>query len=337
MNGEVLCFGEILLRYSPRSSGQWINDSTMPVYVGGAELNVAMALAGWGIPVRYFSAFPDNYLSRDIINHLKHKGINVSSITISGQRIGTYYLEQGAGLRDRGVIYDRAGSSFSMLQEKDIDWDKLFEGVSWFHFSAISPALGPEAASLCKRAVEEASSRNIFISVDLNYREKLWNWGVSPTEIIPGLVGHCSFIMGNPWAVEKMLGIPNPLKDGCSYGEYQIAAENISTSVMQKFPRCNRVAFTFRVDNTTGLNYSGTLMVDDQFVSSMVFYGENIIDRVGSGDCFMAGLIYSDLRKFRPDEMINFAAAAAFDKLFIPGDSTTSTVEKIRKIYTNAI
>lgn len=337
MNGEVLCFGEILLRYSPGSVGHWINNSTMPVYVGGAELNVAMALAGWGIPVRYFSAFPDNYLSKDIISYLEQKGIDIKGISISGQRIGTYYLEQGSGLRDRGVIYDRGGSSFSMLRENEIDWDKLFEGISWFHFSAISPALGPGTASLCKRAVQEASSRNIFISIDLNYREKLWNWGVSPTDIIPGLVEHCSFIMGNPWAVEKMLGIHNPLNDGCSFKEYQIAAENISNAVMRKFTGCSRVAFTFRVDKAAGLNYSGTLMVDDQFVSSREFYGENIIDRVGSGDCFMAGLIYSELQEFQPVEMINFASAAAFDKLFIRGDSTTSTVEKIRKIYTNAI
>lgn len=335
MNGSVLCFGEVLLRYSPVNSGRWIREATMPVYVGGAELNVAMALAGWGIPVRYFSAFPDNYLSKDIISHLDQKGIDTSRVSISGKRIGTYYLEQGSGLQDRGVIYDRAGSSFSMLNANDIDWEELFKGVNWFHFSAISPALGPASAALCGEAVKEAAKRGIGISIDLNYREKLWNWGVAPIEIIPRLVQYCSVVMGNPWAVEKMLNIPNRLKDGCNVEEFREVSEQISREILKRFSLCKKVAFTFRIDNEPGLNYSGTLLSDDKFVYSPVFYGENIIDRVGSGDCFMAGILYSELSGMEPEEMINFASAAAFDKLFIRGDSTISSVEHIRKSYFN--
>src|SRR5262245_57055108 len=149
----VFCFGELLLRMSPSLERRWIKESVMPVYVGGAELNVASALANWNVHTKYCSALPDNYLSAEIIEEIKEKGIDVSAIRLYGNRIGTYYLPQGADLKNAGVIYDRAYSSFADLTPGMIDWEKELEGCTWFHFSAISPALNNNVAAVCREAL----------------------------------------------------------------------------------------------------------------------------------------------------------------------------------------
>ena len=197
---KVLCFGELLLRLSPELNGEWIYKSTMPVFIGGAELNVATALSKWDIPSAYFTALPDNYLAKEIAEFISSKNIDADKIIYTGDRIGTYYLPQGADMKNAGVIYDRAYSSFSELQASEVDWDKVFEDVSWFHFSAISPALTQDTADLCMEAAIQASRRNIKVSFDLNHRAKLWKYGKEPVEIIPALMQLCDLIMGNIWA-----------------------------------------------------------------------------------------------------------------------------------------
>ena len=213
--GFVFCFGEILLRMSPVLNRQWIQQASIPVYVGGAELNVASALAKWNVPVRYCSAMPDHYLSHEMMEELQTKNIDVSAVHLSGNRIGVYYLPQGADLKNAGVIYDRAYSSFAELKPGMINWDKALEGCTWFHFSAISPALNENAAAVCKEALQAASAKGLTVSVDLNYRAKLWQYGKKPAEIMPGLVEYCHIIMGNLWSVESLLGIQSPIERQC--------------------------------------------------------------------------------------------------------------------------
>ena len=191
----IFCFGELLLRLSPRLNGEWIEQNTMPVFIGGAELNVATALAKWKIPVAYGTCLPDNYLSEEIINAVAKKGIDVSKIILNGNRIGTYYLPQGADLKAAGVIYDRAHSSFWELKPGQVNWDEVLEGVSWFHFSAISPALNASVAAVCLEGAEAASKKGITVSIDLNYRAKLWQWGKQPNEIMPKLVRLCDCLL----------------------------------------------------------------------------------------------------------------------------------------------
>ncbi|HWJ24990.1 MAG TPA: PfkB family carbohydrate kinase [Flavisolibacter sp.] len=174
---KVFCFGELLLRMSPELGGAWIRNAHMPVFVGGAELNAATALARWNVPVAYGTALPENALAEEICRSLEGKGIDTSRIIFSGKRIGCYYLPQGADLKNAGVIYDREYSSFSQLKPGQIDWDRLLKDVEWFHFSAISPALNADVAVICKEALQAASEKGITISVDLNYRAKLWQYG----------------------------------------------------------------------------------------------------------------------------------------------------------------
>jgi len=302
----------------------------MPVYVGGAELNVATALAKWEIPVTYCTALPGNYLSEEITEMLRNKNIGIEHILYRGKRIGSYFLPQGADLKNAGVIYDRSESSFSQLQPGDINWEYVFRDISWFHFSAISPALNEKIAEVCKEALIEAEKRNIFISVDLNYRSKLWQYGKQPATVMPELVEHAQLIMGNIWAAENMLDIklPAPL----SRTKEVLTEQSLKTSlaIKSRFPTCTQVANTFRFDVDEGLLYYATLYKDNQLCVSSERSTPFIIDKVGSGDCFMAGLIYGNQHNYPSQELIDFAAAAAFNKLFINGDSSTASVEEIK-------
>ena len=332
---KVLCFGELLLRLSPRLNKDWIQQASMPVYVGGAELNVATALAKWDVPVKYVTALPNHYLSKEITETLKDKNIDVENIVVSqeGGRIGTYYLPQGADLKNAGVIYDREHSSFSQIQPGQLDWEKILEDVSWFHFSAINPAINENIAAVCKEALEVASSKNITISIDLNYRAKLWQWAKQPEKVMPELVSYCNIIMGNIWAAEKMLGIKiNPILKR-EKNELLEESQKTSKVIMQQFQNCRQVANTFRFDEGEVLQYYATLFNGKQFLISKEHQTSITVDKVGSGDTFMAGLIYGNHNKLPAQEIIDFAAAAAFNKLFIKGDATTSTIEEISKGY----
>jgi 2-dehydro-3-deoxygluconokinase len=292
---------------------------------------VATALSLWGLPSRYFTALPDNSMSTRLITSLQQKGIDTSTIIHSGDRIGLYYLTQGQDLKHNALIYDRAHSSFSAIQTGTIDWDKVLDGVSWFHFSAICPAISQNVADVCKEALEAASKRNITISVDMNYRAKLWQYGKSPIEVMPGLVKNCHVIMGNVWAVEKMLGIP-VIPDIHESGQKSIyLRESLKTSeaIMKSYPGCVAVANTFRFDATNDITYYTSLFTKGQFYTSNQYDTSRVTDKVGSGDCFMAGLIYGFYNNLDPQQTLEFATAAAFEKLFINGDSTTKTVAEI--------
>ena len=326
---KILCFGELLLRFSPQLKGEWIHQSEMPVYIGGAELNVASALALWDIPVSYLTGLPGNYLSEEIVTSLRFKGINTDHIVYKGDRIGGYYLPQGADLKNAGVIYDRSNSAFSHLLPGEIDWEIVMKDVTWFHFSAINPALNENIVSVCKEAVAEAEKRNIFISIDLNFRSKLWQYGKQPLEVMPSLVEHADLIMGNIWAAENMIGIKLPAV--LSRTKEILIEQSLRTSeeIIKRYPKCSQVANTFRFDLEQGLTYYATLYREGRLLVSSERSTTFIIDRVGSGDCFMAGLIYGNSHQYSSQELIDFAAAAAFNKLFIKGDSTTSSVEEI--------
>jgi 2-dehydro-3-deoxygluconokinase len=331
--GKILSFGELLLRICPDAGGEWLNHNQLPFYIGGAELNVASALALWGLPVKYFTALPDNALSTQIASYLQNKGIDTSCIYYGGNRIGLYYLTEGQDLKNNALIYDRVNSSFAELKTGVIDWDKVLEGVSWFHFSAICPAIGQSVADVCKEVLEAASKKNITISVDLNYRSKLWQYGKSPLQVMPGLVKYCDLVMGNVWAAETMLGI-NVIPGIHESGQKSIylkEALKTSQSVMAQFSRCKAMANTFRFDATNDIKYYTTLYTDNQLYKSGEYETGQVADKAGSGDCFMAGLIYGFYHKFEINEILEFATAAAFEKLFIKGDATTKTVAQIKK------
>jgi 2-dehydro-3-deoxygluconokinase len=331
----VFCFGELLLRLSPILNGEWIQQSNMPVFIGGAELNVAQALTRWGVPVSYGTALPDNYLSKEISTYVHGLGIDTAAIQYMGSRIGTYYLPQGADLKNAGVIYDRAYSSFYELKPGQLDWKELLKGKTWFHFSAISPALNENVALVCKEGLQMATKMGLYISVDLNYRAKLWQWGKQPVEVMPELVQYCDLVMGNIWAAERMLGITLPTDLEDDKDVYLTQAEKSSIAICSQFPKVKQVANTFRFDKEEGLHYYATLFKHNHLYISKEHQTQTVIDKVGSGDCFMAALIYGNYHRLSNQEIIEFAAAAAFNKLFVKGDATTSSVEQIKNGHLN--
>lgn len=332
---KVLCFGEVLLRMSPFANGGWIQQQQIPAFIGGAEANVATALAIWGTPAAYCTAMPDNYLGHDIDRYLQDKGIDTKPVHWSGSRIGIYYLQQGADLKHAGVVYDRACSSFSALRPGMIDWDQVLADVSWFHFSAISPALNEHLPAVCKEALEAASAKGITISVDLNYRAKLWQYGKRPDEVMPALVQYCDLVMGNIWAANMLLGIPTlkNLTDANTRQSYLEHAIQTSAEIMDQYPKCKAVANTFRFEKgAQGIDYYAALFADNQLYASPHFTTDTVTDKIGSGDCFMAGLIHGMYHDEAPQQIISYAAAAAFGKLNETGDATSQTTAQVQAI-----
>jgi len=329
MQGKVLSFGELLLRICPDAEGSFLKKNNLPFYVGGAEANVATALAIWNIPSSYFTALPDNLLSEQLVGYLQEYTIDTSPIHYHGDRIGIYYLHKGKDLKNAGVIYDRANSAFALLKTDSIDWDKVFEGVTWMHFSAICPAINQSLADVCEEALKVAAKKSITVSIDLNYRSKLWKYGKEPIEVVPRLAAYCDIIMGNVWAAERMLGIPvdADLVQKDEKESYLDQARKTSEHMMRQFPKCKAVANTYK----QGVKYYSTLFTEQQLSVSTEYSSEKIIDKVGSGDCFMAGLIYGYYNDMPPQDILEFATAAAFQKLFIERDATNMTVNDIRK------
>ncbi len=327
---KVLCFGELLLRFSPHAAGLDFNDSSMPVFIGGAELNVAHALAKWGIPTAYCTAMPQNFMSDYVLEYLQKKNIDPAPIHFSGERLGIYYLVQGADVKNQGVIFDRAHSSFAALQPGMINWKTVLKDVQWFHFSAIAASLTKNAADVCLEALRIASEMNISISVDLNYREKLWRYGYEPSAIMPQLVQFCDVIMGNMWSVEKLLAIASPIvsSEGKTIEELGAASNESIAALRMQFPKAKTIAYTLRL----GEYYSAIWNNGEESFYSKKHAISNAVDRVGSGDCFMGGVIYAILNNLDGQDAISFCAAAAVNKLFEKGDVTNKTIEEVRQL-----
>jgi 2-dehydro-3-deoxygluconokinase len=337
---KVLCFGELLMRFPLASKGGWTNGEAMQVFIGGAELNVATALAKWQQPVKYFTALPNNFIAKDILQYLQAKNIDSSAIQFSGDRIGVYYLNQGQDIKSASTVFDRKNSSFATLPTNVVDWAAVFKDIDWFHFSAIAAAVSEQAAALCLEALQAASKKNITISVDLNYRALLWKYGKKPIEVMPNLVKYCNVIMGNIWAANTMLGTDINTFTDLNFDDagFKLAAKQTAATLLKSYPRCKVVANTFRFDNnSSGVNYYATIdNAENQFVSS-IYSTETVVDKVGSGDCFMAGLIYGLKKNLPLNKTVNLAAAAAFGKLQERGDATDNSIETVEFIMQQAI
>ncbi|MEO7801317.1 MAG: sugar kinase [Ginsengibacter sp.] len=325
---KVICFGELLLRFSPALNGSWLTENSMPIFTGGAELNVATALGHWNVPVKYVTALPKNYLSEQLLEYLRNSNIDTSSIIFSGNRIGTYYLPQGEELKHAGVIYDRAYSSFSELRTGLINWDDVLEGCRWLHLSAISPSLNKQVGDVCLEAVQAAASKNIIISFDLNYRQKLWDNNPHSAESLHNILQHCNVIMGNIWSMEKMLGI-NTSSILHNKNDYVTQAHSSAEQLIKLYPSCTMVANTFRLNYELNLNYYATLFAEGQQFVSPEYFTDHPVNKTGSGDAFMAGLIYSKLNDQSSQQIINFAAAAAFKKMFYSADALSASVDEV--------
>lgn len=322
---KVLSFGELLLRFEALPITDEITESRRlyATFPGGAEANVSFALASLGIPVSFFTVIPDNLLAKNALGIMKKNGVDVSKILIKDGRIGSYFLLGANGLTTGNVIYDRKFSSFCDVNAEEIDWDSIFTDCTWLHWTAITPALSQKWILLIKRCLQEARQRNIFISVDLNYRSRLWDFGTDPIDVMPQLVSFCDVIMGNIWASHTMLGTPidENLHRFTSKSEYFEFAKKTSTEIFARFPNCKHIANTFRfMDNPNHNLLFGTYHNLEGDWVSQSFETNDLKDRIGSGDAFMSGLIYGLCKNLAPQEIIDYATITGYKKLFIKGD-----------------
>lgn len=319
----ILCFGEILLRLQPS-----LKTNTADFFIGGAEANVAASLATWHIPVQYVSAMPCHSLALQVQDFLTEKNIDCSKMLwVPQHRIGCYYVQQGSDMKSNTVIYDRAHSAFANLQPNTIDWNEILNGVHWLHWSAITPAISANHYQIMLEILQAAAAKNIYISVDLNYRSKLWQYTTQPFQYMQPLVKYCHVIMGNIWAVENLLNITATIQssEGQSKNELIHAANLSIAEISKQYPLASKIAFTFRL--TT--QYFGLLYQEGCSNVSDSIPLQNITDQVGTGDSFMAGLLYGIERKMNAEQTINFATAAAVSKFAIAGDFNSTPLSHI--------
>lgn len=320
---KVLCFGELLYRIQGNNELFLYDETVVQLFSGGAEANVAVLLGQLGIDVQYFSVGPDNILVNNILDKLREYKVDVSKFKLAGDRLGSYILLGANGLSSGDVIYDRKYSSFSQLNVDSINWDDVFSGVDWFHWTALTPALSECHADLCHLALQEAKKRNLVISVDLNYRSKLWQYGKDPIDIMPKLISYCDVIMGNIWASNKFLGtyLDDSWSDDRSQVDYPSAANSVAKEIFNTYKQCNHLAFTFRfMDNPKhNLFYATYHSPENNYVSEIKETSE-LIDRIGSGDAFMGGFIAGIIQGYSPQDLISFATDMGYKKLFVKGD-----------------
>ncbi|MBB6480715.1 sugar kinase [Spirochaeta isovalerica] len=317
---KIVTLGEIMLRLKSPGNERFFQSPLLEATFGGGESNVASALALLGKEASFVTALPDNPLGRSARDTVRARGVDTSQIVFQGERLGVYYLETGANQRPSNVVYDRAGSSIAEAGPEDFDWDGVFAGASWFHITGITPALSESSAALSMRAVEEAKKRGLTVSCDLNYRKKLWKYGKRAPEVMNELVKFVDVAIANEEDCQKSLGIESDAdvsKADLGLDRY----EDISKKVLDKFPEMKMIAITMRESHSADHNsWSAVLNDRKDFVVSQKYEIKNIIDRVGGGDSFAAGLIYGLTSYEYHEEALRFAVATSCLKHSIPGD-----------------
>lgn len=327
MKQKVVAFGEVMLRLAPPGYSRFAQAGQFVATIGGAEANVAVALANWGIGSEFVTVLPRNDLAKIITSGLSAHKVSIDHIQYTDNRLGLYFVEMGSGSRPGKVIYDRANSAFANFETGRFDWNDIFPGATVFHWTGITPALSQNAANVCAEAIAEAKKRGITVICDLNYRKTLWQYGKAPNEVMPELVKHCDIICGNEEDAKYMLGItidePGAVK-GHPY-------EYISRQIMNKYPSAKIIATTLRDSvSANHNNWSGVLWDGDRFYVSENHAITDVVDRFGAGDAFTAGLIFGVLNwKDDPQKILEFATAASCLKHTIPGDFNEVTLEEV--------
>ena len=332
---KVVTFGEIMLRLATPAYLRFSQTDTFSATFGGGEANVAVSLANYGVEVDFVTRLPQNDIAASCVAELRKRNVGVSNIVYGGERLGIYFLETGAVARPSKVVYDRAHSSISTIECGMIDWEKVFEGADWFHWTGITPAISASAAEVCLEACRAANERGITVSCDLNFRKNLWKYGKTAAEVMPALVECCDVILGNEEDAEKVFGIkPEGFDVTATEGKVDSAAfRSVCEQLMVRFPRAKKVIITLRGSINANHNTWGGVLFDGKTLYESPRYDiTHIVDRVGGGDSFMGGLIYG-LREYKDDERaLNFAVAASCLKHTIYGDFNLVTVAEVENL-----
>lgn len=329
---RAVTFGEIMLRLAPPGFERFLQTPQFTATFGGAEANVAVALASFGLTATYVTVLPPNPIADAAIAELVRFGVDTSQIIRAKGRLGIYYLESGASQRPSKVVYDREYSSIALAKPGDISWKPVFKDASWFHVSGITPALSSTAADLALESVSEAREAGLTVSCDLNYRKNLWTWGKTAREFMPQLVKHANVLIANEEDVQAALGIASQA-DVQSGQLDRRQYENLAGRVLGAYPNLRAIAITLRESFSASHNgWSACLHDGRQFLTSRRYDITHIVDRLGAGDCFAAGLIYAMLTGLASQDALEFAAAAGCLKHSIPGDFSRITAAEVRAL-----
>ncbi|MDR3166230.1 MAG: sugar kinase [Synergistaceae bacterium] len=332
MSKKYVTFGELMLRLSPPEHEILFQTPRLEATFGGAEANAAVSLANYGESVEFVTALPQNAVADAAIRELRAFGVGTSHILRKGGRMGIYYAETGASMRQSKVVYDRAHSSISEISPGELKWDNIFKGVHWFHTTGITPALSRSAAETALEAVKAARANGVKISCDLNYRKKLWKWGRSPEEVMTELASQVDVLIANEEDCQKCLGIEldvDVAKGSLDASKYR----ELARLVTARFPNVAHFAVSLRESLSADWNnWSVVMATKDGFYTSKKYEIRDIVDRIGGGDAFGAGLIWGLGNLGGPQEIVEFAAAASALKHTIYGDYNRISLEDVKNL-----
>lgn len=333
---KIVTFGEIMLRLATPGYLRFSQAGELTATFGGGEANVAVSLANYGMDVEFVTRLPENDIAQACVKDLRKHGVKTDNIIYGGTRLGIYFLETGAVARASKVIYDRAHSAVSEIEPGMIDWDKVFEGAEWFHWTGITPAISQGAADVCLEAIKAANRRGLTVSCDLNYRKNLWKYGRTAAEVMPELVEGCNIILGNEEDAEKVFGIkPEGFDATATAGDVHSAEfESVCVQLMRRFGKAKKVIITLRGSINANHNTWGGVLYDGKTLYQSPRYDiTHIVDRVGGGDSFMGGLIYGLMTHPGDDRYaLDFAAAASCLKHTIYGDYNEVSVSEVENL-----
>lgn len=333
---KIVTFGEIMLRLATPGYLRFSQAGELTATFGGGEANVAVSLANYGMDVEFVTRLPENDIAQACVKDLRKHGVKTDNIIYGGTRLGIYFLETGAVARASKVIYDRAHSAVSEIEPGMIDWDKVFEGAEWFHWTGITPAISQGAADVCLEAIKAANRQGLTVSCDLNYRKNLWKYGRTAAEVMPELVEGCDVILGNEEDAEKVFGIkPEGFDATATAGDVHAAEfESVCVQLMRRFGKAKKVIITLRGSINANHNTWGGVLYDGKTLYQSPRYDiTHIVDRVGGGDSFMGGLIYGLMTHPGDDQYaLDFAAAASCLKHTIYGDYNEVSVSEVENL-----
>lgn len=328
--GKYITFGEIMMRLSPAGYERFVQSNQFNVFYGGGEANVSISLANYGLNSYYVTKLPAHEIGQAAINELRRFGVGTGHIVRGGDRVGIYFCERGASQRPSKVIYDRAGSAIAEAGREDFDWKNIFEGAVWFHFTGITPALSDNCIGIILDALKAAREAGVTVSVDLNYRKKLWT-REKAHRVMSELVEYCDVVIANEEDAEKVFDIKaegtDTLKGRLSYDGYKEVAKELFDRFALKY-----VAVTLRESFSASDNgWSGLLYDGENFYISKK-YNVHIVDRVGGGDSFCGGLIYGLSTGMDNQTALEFAAAASCLKHTVDGDFNLMSVDEVMNL-----